>query len=672
MLLKHVVVENFGPFQGIHTLNLVHSPATEPHRPVVLIGGRNGSGKTSLLEAIRLCLHGRRALGNPRNAEYYDYLRNRIHRRTDGKRTSSSSVRVEIEVVEVGHRHTYEVNRSWKNARNVSEELNIKRDGEVLRELYVDQYQSFLNELMPLGLAEFFFFDGEYIQKLAEEDGSDSVVADSIRGLLGLHVISRLQADITILIQNRNDSPPSGEIQAEAAEAQSRLKEVKACIERLEADHCRTEMRNRNLEREVELQEQRIASEGGDFARNREDLLKNQAVWQTTLQSCEAELRELANELLPFSLVPELCVRVRQRVNKEAAARREEITTAILHSKQQELLQVLDSSAFWVETLGDRSTTAVRELAAKAVSSLMKNGTSVRSKKKLRVVHDLSEGDQQALFASIETLLTDIPQRATRLATLAEEACHRLLQIGQDLQRAPREEVLRPLLEELSSLQTMLSNARHEQTALQEKLNRARRKQEETERVIRKLGERFHGVEQTGRAMTLAARVRNVLQSYQQELTITRMGHLAKYVTECYKQLAHKESLCSHIRFDPKTLDVTLYNAQDDVVFRPLLSAGEKQVLAIAILWGLGRASGRQLPVIIDTPLARLDTSHRDRLLSRYFPNAGHQVILLSTDSEINHRGLEILKPFIAKSHYLSFDSEYGRTTIESGYFPEK
>ena len=670
MLLKQVVVEDFGPFQGMHAVNLVLSPATESHRPIVLIGGRNGSGKTSLLEAIRLCLYGRRALGNPRNSEYYDYLRNRIHRRTDGKRTSRSAVCVEIEVVEVGHQHTYEVIRSWKNATNVSEELNIKRDGEVLRELYVDQYQSFLNELVPLGLAEFFFFDGECIQRLAEEDGSDSVVADSIRGLLGLHLISRLQADITILMQNRDGSRPSGETQAEAAVAQLRLTKVKACIERLEADVCRTEIRNRNLEREVELQEQIIASEGGDFARKREDLLKNQAVWQTRLQSREAELRELATNLLPFSLVPELCVRVRRRVNKQAAARREEIAAEILRSKQQEMLQALDSSAFWVETLGDRSTSEVREMAAKVVSSLMKNGTSARSEKEARVVHDLSESDQQALLASIEAVLTDIPRRATGLATLIEEARHRLLQIGQDLQRAPREEVLRPLLEELNTLQAKLSNARHEQAMLQEKLHRARMKQEEIERVIKKLGEQLDGVEQTGRAMTLAARVRSVLQSYQQELTITRIGHLAKCVTECYKQLAHKESLCSHIRFNPRTLDVTLYNAQDDVVFRPLLSAGEKQILAIAILWGLGRASGRQLPVVIDTPLARLDTNHRERLLSRYFPNAGHQVILLSTDSEINHKGLQILEPYIAKSHYLSFDSEQGRTTIRSGYFP--
>ena len=119
---------------------------------------------------------------------------------------------------------------------------------------------------------------------------------------------------------------------------------------------------------------------------------------------------------------------------------------------------------------------------------------------------------------------------------------------------------------------------------------------------------------------------------------------------------------------DPVTLSITLYDARGDVVYRPLLSAGEKQIFAIALLWGLGRASGREIPVIIDTPLARLDAEHRSRLLTRYFPNASHQVILLSTDSEVADTELEVLSPSIARALHLSFDPARGRSTIEEGY----
>ena len=176
---------------------------------------------------------------------------------------------------------------------------------------------------------------------------------------------------------------------------------------------------------------------------------------------------------------------------------------------------------------------------------------------------------------------------------------------------------------------------------------------------------------QHSEVMALAAKVGNVLQLYEQELTLSRVDHLSQQVTECYKLLAHKESLCNRVQFNPTTLSLTLYDAQGNEVFRPLLSAGEKQILAVAILWGLGLASGRQLPVIIDTPLARLDAEHRNRLLSRYLPKAAsHQVILLSTDSEINNHEFDVLRPSLAKALHLRFDSERGRTTIEEGYLP--
>ena len=668
MFLKRVMIENFGPFQGTQALALTPSHRAERGRPIIVIGGRNGSGKTSLLEAIRLCLHGRRALGNPRVGDYHDYLRSRVHRGSNGEQDSHSSVQVEVETVEAGRRHNYEVVRSWRNAADVSEQLLIRRDGEDVQELFADQYQAFLDELMPLGLAEFFIFDGERIQELAEEDGSDRVVADSIRGLLGLDLTSRLQADMTILMRGRNGSRPIGDLQAEVEATELLLKGAKERVEELKADSSAAEVRASNLARAVRLQEQKIASEGGDFARMREDLLKARFEWEASLHSYETELRELANGLLPFCLVPELCETVRQCVDVEAEARREEAATTVWRSKQDELLTALDSPTFWVDAFGKEPTKYLREHVAKAVSDLVKRVAPDGKDPKPRPVHDLSERDQRSLLAAIEAALVDLPGHAVRLAATAEGAHERLVRLEQDLQRAPREEVLEPLLEELSSLQAELGEVKHEQLNLEVELHRATLEQEELERTVRNLTERIYGLGQHGKAMALAAKVRNVLQVYEQELTLARVEQLSQCVTECYKLLAHKESLCSGVQFNPTTLALTLYDDRGNEVFRPLLSAGEKQILAIAILWGLGLASGRQLPVIIDTPLGRLDTEHRSRLLSLYFPKASHQVILLSTDSEINEQELDILRPSLAKTLHLQFDSELGRTTIRDGY----
>ena len=667
MLLKRLRVENFGPFRGSHLLDLSPTNVEDSSRPVVLIGGQNGSGKTSIMEAIRLCLYGRRALGNPRATDYYEHLRNRIHRGGNGERPLSCSVRVDIEVVEFGCKHTYEVCRSWSDS---ADELTIKRNDENLDELFIDQYQAFLDELIPLGLAEFFFFDGERIQRLAEDDGSDHVVADSVRGLLGLQVTSQLQADLAILMRSHATARPIGEIQAEIGEVRLRLEEVECRTGTLQAECHAAEFRNRSLERAVKLQEQKIASEGGDFARKREELLKNQSHLLASLHSSESELRELANDLMPFCLVPELCEEVHLRVEKETASRQEEVVASLVNARLREILQAISSTAYWMRTIGGEPTQQVRQMFQEGISGLIERADDQSGEPETLLLHHLSERDQRTLFAAIRAVLTDVPRKVATLVGAVEEARRCLSRVDLDLQRTPSEQALKPLLAKLSQLEAKLDEGRQGKFRLETELNHARAERKDAERTLKKLGEQLANLGQESQAMTLAAKVRNVMKAYEQELTVARVDFLADCISECHKQLAHKESLCGHVQIDPKTFAVALYDSQGDIVHRPLLSAGEKQIFAIAILWGLGRASGRQLPIIIDTPLARLDVWHRDHLLSRYFPEAGHQVILLCTDTEIPSEELNVLRPSIAKTYHLCFDPKNNQTTIETGYFP--
>src|SRR5438034_10409639 len=87
------------------------------------------------------------------------------------------------------------------------------------------------------------------------------------------------------------------------------------------------------------------------------------------------------------------------------------------------------------------------------------------------------------------------------------------------------------------------------------------------------------------------------------------------------------------------------------------------------MLWGLARASARPLPAVIDTPMARLDAAHRQHLVERYFPNASHQVIVLSTDTEVDRRYYEMLQPAIARAYHLRYDERSWPTGPAGGYF---
>ena len=125
------------------------------------------------------------------------------------------------------------------------------------------------------------------------------------------------------------------------------------------------------------------------------------------------------------------------------------------------------------------------------------------------------------------------------------------------------------------------------------------------------------------------------------------------------------------LRIDPVTFEVTLYGKGGVPVPKDSLSAGEKQIYAISLLWALSKISGRPLPLIIDTPLGRLDRTHRQFLIERYFPVAAHQVIILSTDTEIDQNYFELLKPFVSHSVHLR-SNVGGWTEAAAGYFWEE
>jgi DNA sulfur modification protein DndD len=135
--------------------------------------------------------------------------------------------------------------------------------------------------------------------------------------------------------------------------------------------------------------------------------------------------------------------------------------------------------------------------------------------------------------------------------------------------------------------------------------------------------------------------------------------------------LYRKKTLIKDINIDAETLRITLIGASGELLDPERLSAGERQLLATGLIWGLSKSTSRELPTVIDTPVGRLDRQHRKHLVQRYFPKASRQVILLSTDEEIVGAYYTELKPYVGKSYLLDFVEDDIRTSIKEGYFDE-
>ena len=163
MIIDSIQLTDFRVFQGRHTIDIAPRVKYHKKRPIILFGGLNGAGKTSILLAIRLGLFGKQAIGyNVSQKAYEDFLAGCIHRAKNRFMQSFvSSVEIKFNYASMGVLKVYIIKREWiLDKHRIIERLTLTEDGQEMSELSKEQCQGFLNEIIPIGIADLFFFDG--------------------------------------------------------------------------------------------------------------------------------------------------------------------------------------------------------------------------------------------------------------------------------------------------------------------------------------------------------------------------------------------------------------------------------------------------------------------------------------------------------------------------------
>ena len=264
--------------------------------------------------------------------------------------------------------------------------------------------------------------------------------------------------------------------------------------------------------------------------------------------------------------------------------------------------------------------------------------------------------------------------RAKRLLERLEEGESGVAKQAQiEQENVPETDAIAQLATEREALKHEMAELESTDSAMGEDIERQRRELERWEQKLARLIEEEARAEDArqdrARILQHSVRVRATLDAFRRKVIERHVRRIEHLVLESYQQLLRKSALVTRLSIDPDTLSLTLYGRDGNVLSAERLSAGERQLLAIALLWGLAKASGRPLPTAIDTPLGRLDSGHRMHLVERYLPFASHQVLLLSTDEEIAGEYLKRLNPWIGRTYQLSYDDEAGETQIRPGYF---
>lgn len=643
MIITKLTFHNFGVYAGNNVFEF------ESSKPVALIGGMNGRGKTTFLEGVLLALYGANsfAYSESKYSSYGQYLKAFVNT-ADG----SLETYVELEFkLENETDERYLIRRSWfGNVQRTRETIQVKKDGQD-NTFLTDNWAMFIENILPSGLSSFFFFDGEKIAELAVEN-TNAQMKESIKTLLGISVLDLLDNDISRIV-NRVGKRSNDKVYTKELEIlRERKHQTEVALQIIDDHIAETSAQIEEARKKLEKAKVDYTSKGGVIVVQRQDLFTERTALVAKVEQGKETLIGVAASELPLLLVKDLLEDISIQAAKEHETKLLGYTVDKIHSMFATYSNGGDSNSVrdfisYVENkAAEESTEIVFDISDQSfyqLTSLLRNGLMNAQGNMLQNMATCQKGI--AKIDEIDSYLSvDIDEKALskiykKIKTLEQEIIEHeaALEIAQKQRTGLNGDVMRATSEYNRFVENMLSNLESD--------------------------------DDNGRILKYAHHATQVLAEYKIRLKKKKIGTLAETMTKCYKQLANKKNLISRIDMDAVTLDFVYLNADNQIVSKESLSAGEKQLMVISLLWALAICSKKKLPVIIDTPLSRMDSVHRVALIKTYFPNASDQTIILSTDSEIDKHYYEIMKDTVGDEFTLVYDDELKCSKIKKGYF---
>ncbi len=664
-------------------------PGLEKGKNVVLIGGMNGYGKTTILEAIYLCLYGKDAIIHLSRAGlktddirgYPTFLERAFNgeARREGRDTMLVRVlinKTKTKAVDISRRWYFRSNGTWSgDEETVVKELNRGVPGTPRVDGRNNFYLSDMLDgfFIPAHVAPFFFFDGEEVKKLSDQ-GRVEQVKQGLEGLLGL-VLLRTLSDRLRSFEAKKRSEVITVDKEKLDHLYETLKSNEINLKSLNEKAEGLEEKENNLRGERESLIERITAAGGagsDVATVK-DLVEEREQYRNKLRECQKKLEDLLAGRLPFHLASkELLVEFRKQIGSEICYFNWSAEKQALEPRKLEF-----EEAFFSEEmpdiepgLTDSQMDVIKQRLDAAWASLFYPPPDECADK---IIHTyLYDSLRQKTLDFLDSIQLG-KQEIRCLLNEQNELLKQIEELGRRVSKLDgidRDGTLSVLKNELHEVQQKLDKLFEESRTVDRKIqaleSQVNAQKAEYERERKKLDESSPARE----IIRKSSKVRAVIDKVVPELFPLKVKELARAMTEVYKSLAHKNQVAK-IQIENDGSTRVLGKSGKEISFDR--SAGENQIFATALIAGLAKVSGVKAPMVVDTPLGRLDSKHRMNILNFWTSEKNRQIILLSQDEEIDNDFYRQIKENVSKTYlleYMEVGDGIGRSTAkEDEYF---
>lgn len=717
MIINSIKLKNFRSYED----ETEFSFSPKENKNIVLIGGENGAGKSTLFEAIKLCIYGPMSYGYIGiNSNYLTKIKNNINNNAFKNDIVKCYISLSLSFKEGTQINEYTLNRNWEYInQKIVESFEVIKNGTILNEDEVNYFNRYLQSVLPPSLFDFFFFDGEELTEFFIGKNSSNSLKDAVLQLFNYDTFNILKKQLLFFQRNISKNNSSlNDIQALYDESLNRVKLAKSKINLINSSLEAKELKLDELLMKKNNLDEEFKNSGGILENERDELTSKINKLENERSIINQEIKDFCNDILPFLIVSDLLADTKKQIEKE------ENISSYKAVKNKLSGEVIKKSFNSIPTLNN-SSADFNEVAVTILNNMF-HIKEIENISEILLLSDDQKVNVLSIITSIisnnETYKNSLINNFDKLKSIAMD----LKECRDKLNSTVSGELVQNYLKEIETINTIILNTQNSILTLKHDLDNSNEELKNAEYHYTRAKNQYTSSLQNNNVLELSANVTEYLDALLATLTKDKLKLIEENFIDIFKTIIRKNEYVSSIVIDD-SFESTLYVSRgyssleiqniisnlgindiskkyglmfiedllnkypvsslselmeylndnptwENIEIRTKVnvndfSKGEKQIYILCLIWALIKSSGVEVPFIIDTPYSRIDESHRKTLTVDYLPNISKQVIILSTNEEIDSNLYNVIKPYICDEYLLLYNESARKTEVKKGYF---